>query len=418
MKGKIESRKLYLVLSFTSRFMFSLIFTVSILYQVMVAKLDPLQLILVGTIVEFSVFLFEIPTGLLADVKSRKLSLIIGYILMGIGFIFEGSIALFWTIAIAQVIWGLGYTFISGSSQAWVVDEIGEDQAENIFIKGAQIEQLGELIAIPVAITIGMVSLRLPIIIGGVMFIGLGIFLSYVMGEKDFKRKEYEPGKIVTAMIGTVKDVKTVMITSKIMFILLLTGLVFGLQSEGIDRLWSIHLLEGFTYKLEEVYNPVILFGVIKGILLILSPIFLEMINRRLNIKNPRSIFKSIILSTIIIVLSVIGFGLTKSVYHAIILYLIIGVVRNIIRPLYDILLNKLIKNPNIRATIFSVRDQFDAIGQIAGGPIIGVVGRVYSVRIALISSAIVILPVIPMFKVIMKKWSNCNIEEKTSKIQ
>ena len=55
--------------------------------MVEVAGLDPLQMVLVGTVLELSVFLFEIPTGVVADVVSRKLSVVIGHAMMGLGFL-------------------------------------------------------------------------------------------------------------------------------------------------------------------------------------------------------------------------------------------------------------------------------------------------------------------------------------------
>lgn len=79
---RIDSFKMYIMLSFTTQFLFTLIFTVNLLYQLKVVGLNPLQLVLVGTVLELTVFLFEIPTGLVADVKSRKLSIIIGYLLI------------------------------------------------------------------------------------------------------------------------------------------------------------------------------------------------------------------------------------------------------------------------------------------------------------------------------------------------
>jgi len=39
------------------------IFTVSAIYQVTVVKLDPLQLVLVGTMLEATAFFFEVPTS-------------------------------------------------------------------------------------------------------------------------------------------------------------------------------------------------------------------------------------------------------------------------------------------------------------------------------------------------------------------
>jgi DHA3 family tetracycline resistance protein-like MFS transporter len=44
----------------------------------------------VGTVLEVAVFLFEIPTGLLSDLKSRRLSVIIGFLFVGFGFLVEG----------------------------------------------------------------------------------------------------------------------------------------------------------------------------------------------------------------------------------------------------------------------------------------------------------------------------------------
>ena len=76
-------------------------------YQVETVGLGPLELVLVGTILELTAFLFEIPTGVVADLKSRRLSIIIGYALIGAGFVLEGSIPLFWAVAVAQVLWGV-----------------------------------------------------------------------------------------------------------------------------------------------------------------------------------------------------------------------------------------------------------------------------------------------------------------------
>ena len=52
----------------------------------LVSELDlsPLQLILMGTAMEAAVFIFEVPTGVVADTYSRRLSLIIGYLGMGL----------------------------------------------------------------------------------------------------------------------------------------------------------------------------------------------------------------------------------------------------------------------------------------------------------------------------------------------
>ena len=44
-------------------------------------------------------------------------------------------------------------------------------------------------------------------------------------------------------------------------------------------------------------------------------------------------------------------------------------------------------------------KGQADALGQIAGGPVVGAVGLLSSVRVALSLSALLLLPIIPVFR-------------------
>ena len=50
---------------------FSIAYTIYGLYAVKAATLGPLELTLVGTIMELAVFLTEVPTGMVADLYSR-----------------------------------------------------------------------------------------------------------------------------------------------------------------------------------------------------------------------------------------------------------------------------------------------------------------------------------------------------------
>ena len=139
MKRNNHPTNIYLFIEIAASIFFPMIFVASSLYQINVAGLTPLQLVLIGTTLEVAAFIFEIPTGVIADVYSRKLSIIIGYILMGLGFLVEGFFPAFIPILIAQVFWGLGYTFTSGAVEAWISDEIGEEGANRLFLRATRI---------------------------------------------------------------------------------------------------------------------------------------------------------------------------------------------------------------------------------------------------------------------------------------
>ena len=171
---KRSALSVFLLFEVSQSLFYTLVFTVSNIYQVTIADLNPLQLVLMGTMLEATVFVFEVPTGVVADAYSRRLSVIIGLLLTGAGFLLEGSIARFEMLLLAQGLWGLGATFISGAATAWIADELGEERAGPAFVRGAQMGQIGWLVAIPISAGLGTIDVRIPILLGGAAFIVLG----------------------------------------------------------------------------------------------------------------------------------------------------------------------------------------------------------------------------------------------------
>lgn len=51
------------------------------------------------------------------------------------------------------------------SRDAWVADEIGEERAGKAFLRGSQVWQVALLTGIPIATSLGTISLNLPILI-------------------------------------------------------------------------------------------------------------------------------------------------------------------------------------------------------------------------------------------------------------
>src|SRR5204863_3481205 len=131
--------------------------------------------------------LFEVPTGIVADAYSRRLSIIIGFFLMGIGFLVEGFFPVFGMILLTQVLWGIGYTFTSGATQAWLSDEIGEENANRAFLRANQYDLAGALVGMLIAIPLGNIAVNLPIVSGGVLVALIAVALTLFMSEHGFK---------------------------------------------------------------------------------------------------------------------------------------------------------------------------------------------------------------------------------------
>lgn len=394
----------YIYTCFLSQLFFTYIFTVNLLYHVKVVNLNPLELVLVGTVLELSVFIFEIPTGIISDIKSRKLSIIIGYILIGLGFLVEGMFPFFLAVMLSQVLWGIGYTFTSGSLQAWISDEIGEKHAANAFINGAKAGNLGQVIAIPLSIFTGMFFLNLPIILGGICMIGLAVFLIiYMKEEKYVPLRVDSPSSVWKNMTVNIKKIAIYSRADRLIRLLFLIALFYGFYSEGFDRLWLSHFLKTSTLSYFSESSIVLVTGGIQFFVVISSFIVLYMINRASIHQHLHLIYISFFIGSLLIICSLIGFSYSTSIISLLIFYMIIQLARQIMQPLEEIWLNTIIPDSSVRATFFSMKGQVDAIGQISGGPIIGGIASIFSIKIAIVISAILLTPVLYLIKKALK---------------
>jgi hypothetical protein len=101
-----------------------------------------------------------------------------------------------------------------------------------------------------------------------------------------------------------------------------------------------------------------------------------------------------------------LAFAWVPWFWPALVIYSLIGMLRNLNYPLQTAWMNANIDDPQVRATMFSVQSLTDAVGQTAGGPIVGVVGN-RSSRAALSLSAILLAPVIPLYNTAIKRQSS-----------
>jgi DHA3 family tetracycline resistance protein-like MFS transporter len=181
------------------------------------------------------------------------------------------------------------------------------------------------------------------------------------------------------------------------LLIILGIGLFYGLYSEGYDRLWTKHLLETFTLPLLGDLEPVVWFGIINAMGMLLSLGGTEIARRKVDTASYLNVARSLLVITSVLVVSLIGFAQTEYFVLALSLIWIIRIARSVIGPLYTAWLNQGLDS-QVRATVLSMSGQVDAIGQILGGPIIGLIGSNVSVRAALTASGLILSPVLALY--------------------
>lgn len=382
---------------------FALIFTVNLVYQVEIVHLNPLQLVLLGTMLELTIFVFEVPTGIVADVYSRRLSILIGYVLIGCGFVVEGVVPHFEALLLGQFLWGLGYTFTSGATQAWIADEVGDERAGRAFVRGAQAGTLGALIGIPLSITLASLRLQVPIIAAGVCFWVMALVLVAIMPERGFTPTPAEERDSWRVMARTFRQGLHVVRGREVLLVFVAVSVFYGLYSEALDRLWTAHLLRNFTLPGLGGLKPVTWFGIIGVVVMLLSLVATEIMQRRINTTNQRQIVRTLFGFTAVMVISIFVFAAAGRFGVAVIAYVLFSLARGTSGPFFTAWINPHIES-NVRATVFSMMSQVDAISQVAGGPVLGMIGRQVSIRAALTAAGVVLSPVLVLYARVLRR--------------
>ncbi len=395
--NKLNPVRIYLFTSGAMAFFNMLSFTVNMVYQVQEVELNALQPVLVGTSLELSVLLFEVPTGIVADVYSRRLSVIIGMLITGVGFMLQG-IPSFLAIVIANIIWGFGWTFISGAFDAWIADEVNDDtQMSKIFLRSSQFGQFGGLIGIGLSTLLATIALRIPIVLGGALYVLMSFFLMNFMGEDGFKPVRAEDRSSWGHMRDTLRAAWQVMRQRTIFVTIIGVTLFYGMYSEGFDRLWTKHMLDWYTFP-DLGVDVIVWFGIISATLRVLGIISTEFFQRFVPTDTPRTLMRSLLTINVGIILGLIAFAQVQWFVPMLLAYLTVNVFRTLYVPLWVTWVNQ--HSPSeVRATMMSAASQVDAFGQIAGGPIVGWVGVVSSsTRIAITMSSLLLTPVIVLY--------------------
>ena len=395
--SELRPYPVYLFVNGAFALCFMLYATIASVYRIQTVGLNPLQLVLVGTVLELAVLIFEVPTGILADTYSRRLSVIIGFFLIGAGFMLEGSVPVILAVLVAQVIWGAGYTFISGALQAWIADEVGERDLGRVYLRGQQADYLGSLVGVIASALLATVALRAPLLLGGALTVALGLTLAFAMPERNFHPAPREERSSLSRIGNTARGGDRLVRARPVLSMLLVIAAFSGMSSEGFDRLWEAHLLKDLGLPTLGGLDPVVWFGVINAGTLVLGYIAAEVMGRRMDVSNAGVAARSLFALDALNVAGVLAFALAGSFAFALGTFWFASLVRRIGEPLYLTWLNQEL-DPGVRATVISMGSQANALGQIAGGPVIGAVGTLAGIRAALAVAGLILSPALALY--------------------
>ena len=389
----MSAYRLFLVISGVGAFAANTAFTLNLVYQSQVVGLGPLQLVLVGTLMEVVCFVAQVPTGVIADLYSRRLSVVTGYLLMGAGLVVWGLIPTYAAVLAANAIWAVGAVCVDGAQEAWAADEIDPALTGRAFVRAGQLAQAGTLLGIVAAVALATVSLALPIVVAAAVTLALGVTLALVMPEQGWSPSGPSTGwRSMRAQVAEGGRA----VRHSALLLAVVAGTVFaGMSSEGFDRLSQPHFLTDLRFP--DGFGPELWFGAFAVVAALGSIVLLGVLGRHVHAARPRRVGLMLAAVEAVTAAAVIWFGLTHSFWWAVAIYLVATLLRESTAPILTVWLVSATSSAS-RATVFSLQAQADALGQIAGGPPAGIVGQRRGIGLGIATSGLFLLPAVAFF--------------------
>lgn len=375
---------------------FHMMFTAAGLYRIDIAQLEVYQLILIGSALEIAIFVFEVPTGIVADLRSRKLSVIIGLYIIGLGILIEPLTPFFVVIFISQVVWGLGYTFVSGALDSWVSDETDEKLLEHTIITGSQIYKLMSVLGIVLAAVFGRYNIRIALYISASLFFVLGLISVYLMKETHFKKHSQNTPFLKRYLNQLTKGYSYIK-NQRVLRVMFIIMIFYGLYSEGIDRTYELHILDGLGFRTLWEVSPIWVLSIVNATIAVIGYITLKVVKKHL--KKTHFIYIWTASLTMMMVIGILLFAYMPNAYFALFGFIFFSFSREGTYPLLNAILLK--NTPSrIKATVLSAFGQLDAIGQlISGGLMVAISLWVGMHGMYLFTAILLLVPIILLIR-------------------
>ncbi len=320
--------------------------------------------------------IFEIPTGIVADMRGRRFSFLLGTVTLAVTTVLYVLLwemeAPFWQWAVVSLLLGLGFTFFSGATEAWVVDALdatgSKEPLEHVFSRAEIVTGVGMLTgSIAGGLIAQAVSLGAPFVLRAVV-LGLMFIVAFMlMRDIGFKpdrgggpRAEIKRITSDSIEFGwRVRPVKFLMIAA-----------VF----EGGVGIYVFYALQPYLLELygdPEAYGIAGLVAAIIAGSQILGGIATPWIRRLF----PRRT-DALLAATLIATLAVAGIGLIDSFGVVLGLIVVWGLLFAATIPIRQAFINDSIPSQQ-RATILSFNSLMGSAGGVATQPVLGRVADV-----------------------------------------
>jgi MFS family permease len=322
-----------------------------------------------------TVFLLEIPTGVIADRFGRKVSVIIGDLLSGIAWLFvplaivlDGPVQLL-MVSLAFAVEGVGQTLVSGAEEAWVIDNlIAEDQediTDQYFAREKSISSIAGVVSGLVAWFILSTMEVTATVVGALWIVAglgqiLGALVQISIPEKEIAASKSGDGSPIFEGASPFSKSEFAKAASSIwnlkpLLAFVVVTLVLSLSTAVTGDAFEISMVANGMNPKE--LAPIVILTDLLGFI---APLIAVLISRRMGPFN--------FLSTLLVlpVIAISGLFLSPPLLAIVCLLIFFNLIDDLWDPIADAILHSYIPS-SVRATVGSIVNQFSELVGLAG---------------------------------------------------
>jgi MFS family permease len=325
------------------------------------------EVMVLQTIFSVGLIVLEVPSGFLADLAGRKVTLVLGSVLLAVGAAIYSISTAFWNFTIAEIIWAVAVSLISGSDTAMLYDTLvvqnRADEYKRIEGNAYSLTLVANVVATTVGGFLATVHLRLPFYATAAFFVLL-VPVAFFLREPPREKGGHPRGRLYYLY----KIHRFALYKNReVRWLILLGAMLMGM---GTIYFWLYQPYFGLCGI------PLVYFGV----------------GKRLSVLTlPTALAASALLSAFIV---------TPLSFMFI---LLAQFVRGFSAPVLNDYLNRLVWSDK-RATVMSIRNLFGRFIFSITSPAIGALVVIYDVQTALIATGAAVLASGVVLVVVMLK--------------
>lgn len=371
----IQSIYLYLVLGNTLAASF--IWGINTIF-LLNAGLSNFQAFLANAFFTLGEVVFEVPTGVIADTYGRRVSYLLGTITLTFStllYLYMWSIkGPFWGWAASSVLLGLGFTFFSGATEAWLVDALHatnfKGHLDSVFAKGQIVGGIAMLTgSIAGGVIAQMTNLGVPYILRSAVLLINFATAFVLMRDLGFTPKKPKNPLVEMKKIFN-KSIDSGLKNPPVRYLMLAS-----LFTSGVS-FYAFYALQPFLLKLygnPKAYGIAGLVAAVAALAQIFGGLSAHYVKNIFK-KRTVAIFSGIAISTVSLVLV----SFTSNFWLALGLIFVWGLVFAGVTPIRQAYLNGIIPSTE-RATVLSFDSLMGSTGGIFIQPLLGKAADIYS---------------------------------------